>query len=109
MELVGYDSDYTVGVWVGFDKEKSLGIGGSVAALPTWAQFMDGIGAGTNKINVPKNLQTRVFCADAPDCKEKRGDWAKRTSQLNERCSLKGSDIFVEREQNFWSRFFSSF
>jgi len=40
--FVGYSSDIAVGVWVGFDDEKSLGQGesGAKAALPIWLNFM---------------------------------------------------------------------
>ncbi len=40
--FVGYTPDYVTGVWVGFDEEKSLGIGetGSRAASPIWLTFM---------------------------------------------------------------------
>lgn len=40
--FLGYTPDISTGVWVGFDKEQSLGIGevGGRAALPIWLGFM---------------------------------------------------------------------
>ncbi len=40
--FIGFDPDITVGVWVGFDRKKSIGQGmaGAVAALPIWADVM---------------------------------------------------------------------
>ncbi|MEC7984955.1 MAG: penicillin-binding transpeptidase domain-containing protein, partial [Myxococcota bacterium] len=105
--FVGFDREYSVAVWVGFDRESSLGIGGSVAALPIWARFMDEIGAGVQSIPVPKSIKSQLFCADAPDCIEQRADWVKKTSQLNKRCTLGQSDIFNKPQQGFWSRLFS--
>ncbi len=41
----GFSSRYTVGVWVGYDKKKSLGrrMTGAGAALPIWKSFMEKI------------------------------------------------------------------
>jgi penicillin-binding protein 1A len=43
--FVGYTPGYVAGVWVGFDEEKSLGVGetGSKAASPIWLAFMQAI------------------------------------------------------------------
>ena len=43
--FIGYSPDVVAGVWVGFDKEKSLGIGesGARAALPIWRSFMQAL------------------------------------------------------------------
>lgn len=40
--FVGFDPNVTVGVWVGFDLKKPLGLNetGAVAALPIWMSFM---------------------------------------------------------------------
>ena len=40
--FVGFDPDITVGVWVGYDRKKSLGNGesGAQAALPIWMDIM---------------------------------------------------------------------
>ncbi len=43
--FVGYTPRYVTGVWVGFDEERSLGVGetGSRAACPIWLSFMKAI------------------------------------------------------------------
>jgi penicillin-binding protein 1A len=40
--FMGYTPNITTGVWVGFDKEKTIGKGevGGRAALPIWLEFM---------------------------------------------------------------------
>ncbi|HRK06191.1 MAG TPA: PBP1A family penicillin-binding protein [Pseudobdellovibrionaceae bacterium] len=40
--FVGYTTQYATGVWVGFDEERSLGLGevGGRTALPIWLEFM---------------------------------------------------------------------
>ena len=34
--FVGYSSDMVIGVWVGFDDERPVGLTGAQAALPIW-------------------------------------------------------------------------
>jgi len=52
--FVGYTPRYITGVWVGFDQEKSMGVGetGSRAASPIWLGFMQ---------EILKNEPVRVF------------------------------------------------
>ena len=40
--FIGYTPQYATGVWVGFDQEKTLGVGeaGAKTALPIWLEFM---------------------------------------------------------------------
>jgi penicillin-binding protein 1A len=40
--FIGFDPNITVGVWVGLDEKKPIGVGetGAVAALPIWMDFM---------------------------------------------------------------------
>ena len=40
--FIGFDPDITIGVWIGYDKKKSLGNGesGAQAALPIWMDIM---------------------------------------------------------------------
>ena len=42
--FLGFTPEYTTGVWVGFDRERSLGRGesGSRAASPIWLEYMQG-------------------------------------------------------------------
>jgi penicillin-binding protein 1B len=41
--FIGYTPDLLVGVWVGFDDGASIGVPGSVAALPIFADFVIGV------------------------------------------------------------------
>lgn len=45
--FAGYTPDLLAVVWVGFDNQSKLGLSGSQAALPIWAEFMKRATAGT--------------------------------------------------------------
>ena len=53
--FVGYTTDLATGVWVGFDHEKSMGIGevGGKTALPIWLEFMKYAHEGLPERNFP--------------------------------------------------------
>lgn len=53
--FVGYTAQISTGVWVGFDKEKSLGKGevGGRAALPIWVDYMKSAHDGLPQMNLP--------------------------------------------------------
>jgi membrane carboxypeptidase/penicillin-binding protein len=62
--FVGYTTDLVVGVWVGFDKNRSTRRNynqeGAKAALPIWAQFMIDAARGPEKpFPVPKGIVFR--------------------------------------------------
>lgn len=44
--FAGYTRDVLAVVWVGFDREAKLGLTGSTAALPIWADFMKRVAPG---------------------------------------------------------------
>jgi penicillin-binding protein 1B len=44
--FVGFTPDLLAVVWVGFDRERSLGLSGAQAALPIWIEFMKAAYAG---------------------------------------------------------------
>jgi len=44
--FAGYTRDVLAVVWVGFDREAKLGLTGSTAALPIWADFMKHVAPG---------------------------------------------------------------
>ncbi len=41
--FVGYTPTVAVGVWVGFDRQESLRLGGAAAALPMWVDFLESL------------------------------------------------------------------
>jgi penicillin-binding protein 1B len=57
--FVGYTPELAVGVWVGFDDARSLGLPGSRAALPIFARFMrNAIGEdGSGDFPVPRGVE----------------------------------------------------
>ncbi len=58
--FVGYTPHVSTGVWVGYDEEKSLGVGevGGRAALPIWLEYMKVAHEGLpkNDFPVPENI-----------------------------------------------------
>jgi penicillin-binding protein 1B len=56
--FVGFTPDLLTVVWVGFDDNKPIGLGGSQAALPIWTAFMKGALAGRPRtsFNEPSGL-----------------------------------------------------
>jgi 1A family penicillin-binding protein len=82
--FVGYTSDVVIGVWVGFDDERSLRLTGSQAALPIW---MD--------------LARRVIPPNAPAFVMPSGvvtrDIDPKTGQLATfQCPERVSEVFIE-------------
>ncbi|MDH3455604.1 MAG: PBP1A family penicillin-binding protein [Gemmatimonadota bacterium] len=57
--FVGYTPDLAVGVWVGFDDGRSVGLSGASAALPIFARFMaDALGpAGGEEFPMPYGVE----------------------------------------------------
>ena len=57
--FVGYTPDLAVGVWVGFDDGRSVGLPGASAALPIFARFMaDALGpAGGEEFPMPYGVE----------------------------------------------------
>ena len=57
--FIGYTPSVTVGVWVGFDDGRSIGLSGSRAALPIFGQFLvDGMGThGDSEFEIPYGLE----------------------------------------------------
>ncbi len=64
--FIGYTPDLAAGVWVGFDREQTLGDGmtGSRAALPVWTDFMLRATQGKPARDFPRPTQvvTRTVC-----------------------------------------------
>jgi penicillin-binding protein 1B len=73
--FIGYTPDLLVGVWVGFDDGASLGVPGSVAALPIFADFaIDALGPeGRAPFLEPAGLE-RVSIDPGTDRRAGRGE-----------------------------------
>jgi membrane carboxypeptidase/penicillin-binding protein len=67
--FVGYTPQLVVGVWVGFDKKKTLGPGmsGNVAALPVWTDIMLQAGRLYNftDFSMPQGVVQVEICKDS--------------------------------------------
>lgn len=58
--FIGYTPEIVIGVWVGFDEGESLGLTGSQAALPIWADFSKKIlSSRTQEFPVPSGIILR--------------------------------------------------
>lgn len=87
--LVGFDDDVVVAVWVGFDKGKSMGLGGSQAALPIWADWMASKG-GSRPVtfDTGRFLVERSVCLDWELCETEDTDLFQKSQYQGERCAL---------------------
>ena len=91
--FVGYTADLVVGVWVGFDKNRSsrrnYNQEGAKAALPIWAQFVIDAARGPSKeFPVPKDIVFRDI--------DKKSGRLKRTGCPNENIS---TEPFIEGQE----------
>ncbi|MDH4097177.1 MAG: PBP1A family penicillin-binding protein [Nitrospira sp.] len=81
--FVGYTTDLVIGVWVGFDDERSIKLTGAQAALPIWSE-----------------LAARLIRPDQPDFEMPEGMIERRvdpkTGQLaTSQCPEKISEVFI--------------
>ncbi|MED5369588.1 MAG: PBP1A family penicillin-binding protein [Myxococcota bacterium] len=60
--FVGFSSELSVAVWVGFDAGGSAGLSGSKAALPSWSRFMGGSGTGGGSFPSSRQVVEAAFC-----------------------------------------------
>ncbi len=105
--FVGYTKDLVIGVWVGFDDERALGLTGSQAALPIWMDIARRVIPSTaTPFAMPAGVVTR-------EIDPKTGQLA--TSQCPERVM----ELFIDGTQptvycevhggGFWERLKRSF
>ena len=87
--LVGFDDEVVVAVWVGFDKGKSMGLGGSQAALPIWADWMGAKGGSRPEaFDTGSALVERDVCLDWELCETEDVDLFQKGQYQGERCAL---------------------
>ena len=91
--FVGYTADLVVGVWVGFDKNRSsrrnYNQEGAKAALPIWAQFIIDAARGPSKeFPVPEGIVFRDI--------DKKSGRLKRTGCPKENIS---TETFIEGQE----------
>ncbi|MDP2310446.1 MAG: transglycosylase domain-containing protein [Pseudomonadota bacterium] len=91
--FVGVTGPYAVAVWVGFDRERTLGLTGSQAALPTWARFVAATGTSGTVAAVPSGVERADVCeqTDLPpcnDCTEIRAEYFSAGNVPENRCGV---------------------
>jgi penicillin-binding protein 1B len=60
--FVGYSSDVVIGVWIGFDDERPIGLSGAQAALPIWMEIARRIiPSDTQTFSMPDGVVTRTI------------------------------------------------
>jgi penicillin-binding protein 1B len=82
--FVGYTSDLVIGVWVGFDDERSLRLTGSQAALPIWMDLARRI--------IPPNVRAFVM----PSGVVTRTIDPKTGQLATSQCPEQVSEVFIE-------------
>ncbi len=77
--FAGVAGPYAVVAWVGFDKERPLGLTGGQAAVPTWGRFVAWSGAGAEPPPPPESVEQGEVCATDGlvrcDCEARRPEW----------------------------------
>lgn len=67
--FVGFTSEFTMGVWVGFDAKKSLGheMTGTAAALPIWTETMKVLHESRHgqRFEMPEGVVSREVCGES--------------------------------------------
>jgi penicillin-binding protein 1B len=105
--FAGYSPDVVIGVWIGFDDERALGLTGAQAALPIWMEIARQIiPANGEPFAMPTGVVTH-------EIDPKTGQLA--TSQ----CPDRSTEMFIEGTQpteycevhggGFWERFKRTF
>jgi len=103
--FVGYSAEYAVAVWVGFDRDRVLGLTGGQAALPTWARFMAWSGAGDTSFSRPSGVrfvEGCVACDPMGTCLDEDGEWF-RGEATPESCGDDGIFGLQPDEESLWA------
>lgn len=85
--FVGYTPRLAIGVWVGFDNGRSIGLSGSQAALPIFARFLvDAVGrSGRGNFTQPPGVEVAEVDRESgllagPGCRGEREVFLQRTA-----------------------------
>ena len=93
--FAGHIGELIVVVWVGHDKGRPLGLGGSTAALPAWSRFVGGTGLLPGPAQPPDGVVQVDICTEslepaAESCPEIEGEWLLEGVEPDERCHIHG-------------------
>lgn len=91
--FAGFTDELAVVVWVGFDRDRALGLTGSQAALPAWARFVAASGTMDGRVTVPDGLAQVEVCASTGlppcgDCEQTTTDWFQAGHAPDKDCGL---------------------
>lgn len=100
--FVGYTDSLAVAVWVGKDRT-NLGLGGSTAALPFWARFVEASGSMKPDESLPDGVVEVQICTDShrvarEDCPTKYTEQVPEEEVPTKKCDVHGGP-FVEAGQ----------
>jgi penicillin-binding protein 1B len=101
--FVGFTDSIAVAVWVGFDKQKDLGLTGAQAALPIWARFVAGSGRVGERPAPPDSVVSAPLCEETgqialPECPSSTQGWFSEGSEEGGACELHTADSFFGTE-----------
>ncbi|MGB0639156.1 MAG: transglycosylase domain-containing protein, partial [Myxococcota bacterium] len=101
--FVGFTDSIAVAVWVGFDKQKDLGLTGAQAALPIWARFVAGSGRVGERPSPPDSVVSAPLCEETgqialPECPSSNQGWFSEGSEEGGACELHAEGTFFGTE-----------
>lgn len=96
--FAGFNRDLVVVVWVGYDRDRALGLSGSKAALPAWARFVAAAGGAGELFPPPAEVEKATLCAAShllarPECPEPVEEWFSRGTVPEDACALHGGPL----------------
>jgi penicillin-binding protein 1B len=98
--FVGYSPRRSTGVWVGFDKRELVGLSGSAAALPIWADVMSRTVCrnGDGSFTRPSGIVNELICTESGkratgDCPAYRDEEFLEGIEPTEECDLHGGGV----------------
>ncbi len=99
--FIGYTPQLITGVWVGYDKPRSVGKGftGGIVSAPIWSRFMRSALAGKPVMEFTKPdtvvsvaIDPATGCLATPDCPDKRQEFYIEGTQPTVDCSQPAAD-----------------
>jgi len=109
--FIGYSPQIAVGVWVGFDDEKSLGRGetGAQAALPIWLGFMKEAHRGMEKedFTVPEGIVFTHIDNETGQLVSVKSNQVIRQAFIQGTQPMEKTDLNEEEDQRFLREDFS--
>lgn len=105
--FVGYSPDVVIGVWVGYDDERALGLTGAQAALPIWMEIARRvIPTNTEPFAVPTGVVTQEIDPKTgqlatSQCPERITEWFIEGTQPTVYCEVHGGGFWEQLKRSF--------